>query len=387
MSDTNLESFRAETRAWLEANCPSEMRGGERTEEAICWGGRNWEFASDAQRQWLECMAAKGWTVPTWPVEYGGGGLDRAHDKILTEEINRLEVPLPLQSFGIWMLGPALLAFGSHEQKLEYLPPIARGEVRWCQGYSEPGAGSDLASVQTKADSDGDHYIVNGQKVWTSYADKADCIFALVRTDREAPKHLGISFLLIDMETPGVSTKPIRLISGSSPFCETFFDDVRVPKSNVVGTEHRGWDVAKHLLTHEREMISGGGAGLLGSRSLGAVIAEHEGGMDASTRAEALICEVDALAIGLTLERYKDQAEAGGGVGDASAMLKYAGTELNKRRHELLMSAGGSEALEWDGTHAGLAADWLRTKANSIEGGTSEVMLSIISRRLLGLPS
>ena len=387
MINTNLESFRAETRAWLEANCPSEMRGGERTEESICWGGRNWEFSSTAQRHWLERMATKGWTVPTWPVEYGGAGLDRAHDKILTEEINRLEVPLPVQSFGIWMLGPALLAFGSHEQKLEYLPPIARGEVRWCQGYSEPGAGSDLASVQTKADSDGDHYIVNGQKVWTSYADQADCIFALVRTDREAPKHLGISFLLIDMDSAGVSTKPIRLISGSSPFCETFFDDVRVPKSNVVGTEHRGWDVAKHLLTHEREMISGGGAGLLGSRALGAVISERDGEMDATTRAEALVCEVDAQAISLTLERYKDQAEAGGGVGDASAMLKYAGTELNKRRHELLMSAGGAQALEWDGTHAGLAADWLRTKANSIEGGTSEVMLSIISRRILGLPS
>jgi alkylation response protein AidB-like acyl-CoA dehydrogenase len=387
MTDTNLDGFRAETREWLDANCPSEMRAGERTENAICWGGRNWKFSSDAQRHWLERMAAKGWTVPTWPVEYGGAGLDRAHDKILTEEINRLEVPLPVQSFGIWMLGPALLAFGSHEQKLEYLPPIARGEVRWCQGYSEPGAGSDLASVQTKADSDGDHYIVNGQKVWTSYADQADCIFALVRTDREAPKHLGISFLLIDMDSAGVSTKPIRLISGSSPFCETFFDDVRVPKSNVVGTEHRGWDVAKHLLTHEREMISGGGAGLLGSRALGAVIAERDGEMDASTRAEALVCEVDAQAISLTLERYKDKAEAGGGVGDASAMLKYAGTELNKRRHELLMSAGGSEALEWDGTHAGLAADWLRTKANSIEGGTSEVMLSIISRRILGLPS
>jgi len=387
MTYTNLEGFQAETRAWLEANCPSEMCGGERTEEAICWGGRNWKFSSDAQRHWLERMAAKGWTVPTWPIEYGGAGLDRAHDKILTEEISRLEVPLPVQSFGIWMLGPALLAFGSHEQKLEYLPPIARGEVRWCQGYSEPGAGSDLASVQTKADSDGDHYIVNGQKVWTSYADQADCIFALVRTDREAPKHLGISFLLIDMDSAGVSTKPIRLISGSSPFCETFFDDVRVPKSNVVGTEHRGWDVAKHLLTHEREMISGGGAGLLGSRALGTVIAERDGEMDASTRAEALVCEVDAQAISLTLERYKDKAEAGGGVGDASAMLKYAGTELNKRRHELLMSAGGSEALEWDGTHAGLAADWLRTKANSIEGGTSEVMLSIISRRILGLPS
>ena len=387
MTTPDLDGFRNETRAWLEANCPSELRGGERNEESICWGGRNWVFASDAQRLWLERMAAKGWTVPTWPVEYGGAGLDRAHDKILSEEIDRLQAPLPVQSFGIWMLGPALLAFGSHEQKLAYLPPIARGEIRWCQGYSEPGAGSDLASVQTKAEDDGDHYIVNGQKVWTSYADKADCIFALVRTDRDAPKHLGISFLLIDMETKGVSTKPIRLISGSSPFCETFFDDVRVPKSNVVGTEHRGWDVAKHLLTHEREMISGGGAGLLGSRALGAVIAEYESDMDAATRAEALTCEVDALAIGLTLERYKDQAEAGGGVGDASAMLKYVGTELNKRRHELLMSAGGADALEWDGIHAGLAADWLRTKANSIEGGTSEVMLSIISRRILGLPS
>lgn len=386
MSTTGLEAFRAETRDWLEAHCPAEMRDGIRNEETICWGGRNWEFSSDAQRDWLSMMADKGWTVPTWPVEYGGAGMDRAHDKILSEELIRLNARLPLQSFGIWMLGPALLAFGSHEQKLQYLPPIARGEVRWCQGYSEPGAGSDLASVQTKADSDGDNYIVNGQKVWTSYADQADCIFALVRTDREAKKHLGISFLLIDMDSKGVSTKPIRLISGSSPFCETFFDDVRVPKSNVVGTENRGWDVAKHLLTHEREMISGGGAGLLGSRALGAILEEQGGQMDASTRAEALICEVDALAIGLTLERYKDQAEAGGGVGDASAMLKYQGTELNKRRHELLMSAGGADALSWDGKHDGLAADWLRTKANSIEGGTSEVMLSIVSRRILGLP-
>ncbi|MEP1521390.1 acyl-CoA dehydrogenase family protein [Ascidiaceihabitans sp.] len=386
MTDTDLGAFRTETRAWLEANCPTEMRDGIRDEETICWGGRNWQFTSDAQKTWLEVMAAKGWTVPTWPVEYGGAGLDRAHDKVLQEELDAIGARWPLQSFGIWMLGPALLAFGSHEQKLQYLPPIARGEVRWCQGYSEPGAGSDLASVQTKAASDGDHYVVNGQKVWTSYADKADCIFALVRTDPDAKKHLGISFLLIDMDTAGVSTKPIRLISGSSPFCETFFDDVRVPKSNVVGTEHRGWDVAKHLLTHEREMISGGGAGLLGTRSLGAVLAEHDGGMDAITRAEALQCEVDQLAIGLTLERYKDQAETGGGVGDASAMLKYEGTELNKRRHELLMSAGGADALEWEGTHAGLAADWLRTKANSIEGGTSEVMLSIISRRILGLP-
>ncbi|WP_205387752.1 acyl-CoA dehydrogenase family protein [Pseudosulfitobacter sp. DSM 107133] len=388
MSDDALNAFRAEVRTWLEENCPQEMRDGASGEDAIVWGGRNWKFKSDAQKLWLERMASKGWTVPTWPVEYGGAGLDRAHHKILLDEMRKMGARVPLQSFGIWMLGPALLAFGSHEQKLQYLPPIARGEVRWCQGYSEPGAGSDLASVQTKAESDGDHYIVNGQKIWTSYADKADCIFALVRTDRDAPKHLGITFLLIDMETPGVTTKPIRLISGKSPFCETFFDDVRVPKANVVGTENRGWDVAKHLLTHEREMISGGGQGLLGGRPLGAVLSEQDGGLtDPVLRAEAMACEIDALAVALTLERYKDQAESGGGVGDASAMLKYAGTELNKRRHELMMSAGGADALIWDGKHDGLAADWLRTKANSIEGGTSEVMLSIISRRVLGLPA
>jgi len=383
MSETDLEAFRAEARAWLDANCPEEMRDGKTGEGYICWGGRNWEFTSEAQRVWLERMAAKGWTVPTWPVEYGGGGLSRAEDKILTEELQRLGARLPLQSFGIWMLGPALLHFGSHEQKLEYLPPIARGEVRWCQGYSEPGAGSDLASVQTKGEIDGDHFVVTGQKVWTSYADKADMIFALVRTDREAPKHLGISFLLIDMEWEGVSTRPIKLISGKSPFCETFFDGVRVPRTNIVGTENRGWDVAKYLLTHEREMISGGGDGLLSGRSMGEILGPE---MDPVITSEAMACEIDTLAMALTLERYKDKAKADG-VGDASAMLKYANTELNKRRHELMMAAGGSDALEWDGAHGALPADWLRTKANSIEGGTSEVMLSIISRRVLGLPA
>ncbi|MEO0936581.1 MAG: acyl-CoA dehydrogenase family protein [Pseudomonadota bacterium] len=383
MSETDLEAFRAEARAWLEENCPQEMRDGQTGDGYICWGGRNWTFTSEAQRIWLERMAAKGWTVPTWPVEYGGGGLSRAEDKILTEELRRLNARLPLQSFGIWMLGPALLHFGTHEQKLEYLPPIARGEVRWCQGYSEPGAGSDLASVQTKGEIDGDHFVVTGQKVWTSYADKADMIFALVRTDREAPKHLGISFLLIDMEWEGVSTRPIKLISGASPFCETFFDGVRVPRTNIVSTENRGWDVAKYLLTHEREMISGGGDGLLSGRSMGEILGED---MDPVIASEAMACEIDTLAMALTLERYKDKAKAEG-VGDASAMLKYAGTELNKRRHELMMSAGGSDALEWDGAHGSLPADWLRTKANSIEGGTSEVMLSIISRRVLGLPA
>jgi len=327
-------------------------------------------------------MAAKGWTVPTWPQEYGGAGLNRAQDKILTEELQDMGARLPLQSFGIWMLGPALLHFGTHEQKLQYLPPIARGEIRWCQGYSEPGAGSDLASVQTRAEIDGDMYVVNGQKVWTSYADKADWIFALVRTDREAPKHKGISFVLIDMTTPGVTTRPIRLISGQSPFCETFFDDVRSPRAQRVGEENRGWDVAKYLLNHEREMISGGGQGLLGGRPLGAVLSEISDDLDPTIRAEATACEIDTLAMAMTLDRYKDQAETTE-IGDASAMLKYAGTELNKRRYELMMKAKGADALAWED---GEAEGWLRTKANSIEGGTSEVMLSIISRRVLGLP-
>ncbi|APE42521.1 acyl-CoA dehydrogenase [Sulfitobacter alexandrii] len=387
-AESTPEAFRAELRAWLEENCPQEMRDGKMTEEGICWGGKNWTFTSDAQKVWLERCAAKGYTVPTWPTEYGGAGLNRAQEKIFYQEMSRINARRPVQSFGIWMLGPALLHFGSYEQKLHYLPPIARGEVRWCQGYSEPGAGSDLASVQTRGEDKGDHWLVNGQKIWTSYADKADWIFALVRTDREAPKHKGISFLLIDMEDPGVETRPIKMISGISPFCETFFTDVKVPKDQIVGEENRGWDVAKYLLTHEREMISAGGAGLSGGgRALGAVIKDTmEDLTDATLRADAMRCEIDSLAIGLTLERYKDQAEAGQGAGDASAMLKYMGTELNKRRHELMMTAGGSDALEWDGPLGNRAGDWLRTKANSIEGGTSEVMLSIVSRRVLGLP-
>ena len=383
MTDS-MTDFRKELRDWLEANCPAEMRDGAASEETICWGGKDWVFSSDAQRDWLNACAAKGYTVPTWPKEYGGAGFNRDQQKIFDEEMARIGARSPLQSFGIWMLGPALLHFGTHEQKLHYLPPIARGEVRWCQGYSEPGAGSDLASVQTFGADEGDHWVVNGQKIWTSYADKADWIFALVRTDRDAPKHKGISFLLIDMNDPGVETRPIKLISGASPFCETFFTDVKVPKTQIVGDVNRGWDVAKYLLTHEREMISGSGMLQAGGRPLGAVLAEGDAGLeDATLRAAAMRCEVDQLAMGLTLERYRDMAEAGQGAGDASAMLKYLGTELNKQRHELMMMAGGSDALEWGDR----PADWLRTKANSIEGGTSEVMLSIISRRVLGLPA
>ena len=327
----DLEIFRAETRAWLEANCPPEMRTPMRSEKDACWGGRHFQFQSPAQKQWLDVMASRGWTVPDWPKEYGGGGLPAAETKILKEEMVALGCRPPLTSFGISMLGPALLKYGTEEQKKHYLTQIARGEIRWCQGYSEPGAGSDLAGLQTKAEDKGDHYLVNGQKVWTSYADQADWIFCLVRTSSES-KHGGISFLLFDMESPGVSTKPILLISGNSPFCETFFDDVKVPKDQLVGEENKGWDVAKYLL---------------------------------------------------------DQLKAGEAHPAMPSMMKYAGTELNKRRHQLMMAAGGSDALEWDSERSkgGKAArDWLRTKANSIEGGTSEIQLGIVAKHILRLP-
>jgi alkylation response protein AidB-like acyl-CoA dehydrogenase len=388
----NLETFRKETRAWLEANCPAEMRRPVQGEEDACWGGRHPVFQSDAQRLWLERMAAKGWTVPEWPREYGGG-LTRDEAKILRQEMRALGCRPPLTSFGISMLGPALLKYGSEEQKREHLPKITRGEIRWCQGYSEPGAGSDLASLQARAEDKGDQFLVNGSKIWTTYANKADWIFCLVRTDPSAPKHEGISFVLFDMESAGVSTKPITLISGASPFCETFFDDVLVPKANLVGKLNKGWDVAKYLLTHERDMI--GGMGSTGdSRSLGQIASETVGtdnGMlaDTALRGQIAAYEIDALAFRLTMERVGDMAKVGQAHPAVSSLLKYYGTELNKRRMELLMSAGGSDALEWEGERSRegrTARAWLRSKGNSIEGGTSEIQLNIIAKRILSLP-
>ncbi len=396
---TDLETFRAETRAWLEANCPAECRGPVASDEDRVWGGRNASFPTPAHKVWLERMGARGWTAPEWPAEYGGGGLSREQAKVLGSEMRRLDAQAPLASFGVWMLGPALLQFGTEEQKQRFLPEIVRGEIRWCQGYSEPGAGSDLAAIQTRAEDPvpgggGDHWIVNGQKVWTSYADKADWIFCLVRTDPEAPKHLGISFVLFDMATKGVSTRPITLISGKSPFCETFFDDVRVEKANLVGTLNRGWDVAKALLAHERTMIGAmgelGGGRPIGQVATGSIGMDDEGRLDdGMLRGRIAELEVDAAAFRLAMERTGDLAKAGQAHPAIASMLKYYGSELNKRRHELLMAAGGSDALEWESERSkgGKAArDWLRTKANSIEGGTSEVQLNIIAKHLLQLP-
>jgi alkylation response protein AidB-like acyl-CoA dehydrogenase len=392
MSD--LEKFRAETRAWLEQNCPPEMRKPIASPNEVFWGGRNTKFISDAQRTWFERMRDKNWIVPHWPTEYGGGGLDGEEAKIVRQEMAAIGAREPLSSFGISMLGPALLKYGTDAQKQEHLPKITAGLIRWCQGYSEPNAGSDLASLQTRAVSDGDDYIINGQKIWTSSANFADWIFCLVRTDPAAKKHDGISFILFDMTSPGVSTKPILLISGYSPFCETFFDNVRVPKSHVVGTVNRGWDVAKYLLQHERAMISGMGERGVG-RPLGQIAADSIGADeqgrldDAVLRGQIASFEVDEAALAAAAERMVDLNKAGQAHPAFSSAMKYYGTELNKRRYEILMAAGGIDALEWESERSKGGARpraWLRTKANSIEGGTSEVMLGIVAKRILDLP-
>ena len=391
MSD--LESFRRETRAWLDANCPAEMRRPVASESDACWGGRHFKFQSDAQRRWLQIMGERGWTVPTWPKAYGGGGLSKEEGAVLNAEMRALGCRPPLSSFGIWMLGPALLAHGTEEQKLEHLPKIARGEIRWCQGYSEPNAGSDLASLATRAEVHDDHLLINGQKIWTSYADEADWIFCLVRTST-AKKHTGISFVLFDMESPGVSTRPIVLISGKSPFCETFFDNVRVPRRNVVGELNAGWTIAKYLLTHEREMIGGIGERSnvkpLGEFAADAVGLDATGRLsEASLRAQIARFEIDEAAFRLLMQATGDRARRGEGNPAMSSGLKYYGAELNKRRWELMISAAGADGLEWEGERSNdgtVARTWLRSKGNSIEGGTSEIQLNVVAKRILGLP-
>ncbi len=246
--------------------------------------------------------------------------MSKPEAKVLREEMGRIKARSPLLSFGIWMLGAALLKYGNEDQKLEHLPKIARGEIRWTQGYSEPNAGSDLAALMTKCEDKGDHYVVNGQKIWTSYADQADWIFVLVRTDFDAKKHEGISFILVDMDQAGVTTKPIKLISGKSPFCETFFDDARAEKKNLVGELNKGWTIAKYLLTHEREMIGGTGAGSGAMRPMGDVaiqqvgLNEHGQLADPILRTDVARAEIDGLAFLSTLERVTEEAKSGQGV-------------------------------------------------------------------------
>jgi acyl-CoA dehydrogenase len=385
---TEVDSFRTDVRAWLAENCPPEKRG-RMAEDDHCFGGRNWVFKNEAQRVWLERMAARGWTAPQWPTEYGGGGLSGAEAAILREEMERIQAHSPLTSLGIWMLGPALLRFGTEEQKRKYLPGIVRGEIWWAQGYSEPNAGSDLVSLQTKAELVGDEFIVNGQKIWTSYGHKADCLFGLVRTDPDKPRHEGLSFLLIDLRAPGVAASPLRLISGNEHFSQIFFDDVHVPAENLVGTRGRGWDVAKYLLLFERQMI--GGMQMGETVRLADFALKHLGkdGLATEPLLRARIAEFDLemAAFETMVERYSEEATAGVALGAKSSMLKYFGTELNVKRHELMLSVLGTAGLNLDGPDAKIATDWLGALANRIGGGTSEIQLNVVAKRVLELPA
>jgi alkylation response protein AidB-like acyl-CoA dehydrogenase len=403
----DLDAFRAEARSWLEANAPRAVRGvSVSAEGGGNWGGRRATYEIPEMRDWLRVMGEKGWTAPTWPTEYGGGGLSRAEAKVLAEEMKALSLPPALVGFGLEMIGPTLLQYGTEAQKQEHLPKIVRGEIRWCQGYSEPDAGSDLASLQTRAVRDGDDFIINGSKVWTSYGDVSDWIFALVRTDPKAKKQEGITFILIDMESPGVSVAPIKLISGKSPFCETRFDDVRVPVANVLGEINGGWTVAKALLGYERAMIAdtfgSAGGGRKKQQKPGSRLAnlarEHGLGdgpgdrlADAVLRDEIAGIEMDERAFQLTVQRSRDAARAGHQPGPESSLFKVYATELNKDRFELMVRLAGPDALGWEGPgysedDLALTRGWLRSRGNSIEGGTSEVQLNIIAKRVLGLP-
>lgn len=390
----SLQDFRTEVCAWLADNCPESMRQPVLSDTDQCWGGRNFKYQNADQKSWLRAMAEKGWTAPTWPVQYGGGGLDREQAKVLQQELKAINARPPLYSFGLAMIGPAILEYGTESLKRQHIPAIIHGEIHWAQGYSEPNAGSDLASLQARLDDMGDHYILNGSKIWTSYGDLGDWMFCLVRSDPQAPKHSGISMVLFDMTTPGVSTRPIRLISGKSPFTETFFENVRVEKNQVLGELNKGWTVAKYLLTHEREMIGKFGLSLIGSGGLGKSAAkivgtQHARLADPMLRTDIAKLEIDEAALALSIERARDEARAGASLGATSSMFKYYGTELSMRRHQLLMMINGHQALEWSGSESNdghLPKAWLRSRGYSIEGGTSEVQLNIVAKRILGLP-
>jgi alkylation response protein AidB-like acyl-CoA dehydrogenase len=389
-----LDAFRAAARAWLAANFPPSLKGKDNAMSAVEGPHEN----SPEEDAWQKAMGEKGWGVPTWPAEYGGGGLSRAEARVLQEEMARIGAWNPIGGMGVMMFGPTLLEYGSEAQKREHIPAIAQGIVRWCQGYSEPGAGSDLASLQMFAEDKGDHYLVNGQKTWTSGGQWADKCFMLVRTDK-SKKHEGITFLLCDMDSPGIEVKPIRLISGSSPFCETFFTDVKVPKTNRVGEEGQGWTIGKRLLQHERNSLSGGGstAGrMFAGPSLGQIAKKYVGTdeqgriADADLRARIVRHEMDLRAFLLTLRRATMEAKSNQGPSAATSIMKNVGARIMQERSELLIEVRGLAGLGWEGE--GFSEEelrdvrsWLFGKAVSIYGGSTEIQNNVIAKRILGM--
>ena len=393
----SLTQFRQETRAWLKANCPASQRQPVVKEQQI-WGGRRRVFPSEEARLWFERMRDRGWTAPTWPSAYGGGGLSMEAAQILDDEMKALGCRPPLYEIGLWMLGPALLEHGNETQKQAHIPNIVRGEIRWSQGYSEPGAGSDLASLKTRADDRGEHYLVNGTKIWTTNADKADWIFCLVRTNPEVPKQQGISFLLIDMASDGVSTTPIELISGESEFCQTFFDDVKVPKENLVGEINGGWAVAKSVLKHERKLMSTMNTmAQQEERSIVAMAQQYVGLddsgklRDSSLRQQLTQHLMNAQAEALTGYRLFQQNKAGLNDPGLPLIMKYISTSEQQRKDELMLAILGNCGLSWhDDAYSDnekkLVQNWAYNKAHTIAGGTSEIQLNIIAKRALSLP-
>lgn len=394
---TDTSAFRQEIRSWLEENCPESMRKPAEQEEQV-WGGRNISFPSEDAKRWFDRCVEKGYCVPDWPREYGGAGFDAEQTRVFKEEMKRLKCRAPQVNLGIWMAGPAILEFGTEEQKLEHLPKIARGEIRWCQGYSEPGAGSDLAGLQTRAEDKGDHFLINGAKIWTSYADKSDYIYCLVRTNPDVPKRDGITFLIFDMALDGIDAKPIELITGEQHFCQTFFDNVKVPKSAVLGEINKGWTVAKRVLEHERNMMSD-----LGETAAISITprtaAEKYIGMDQNGKVASPVLreaiarhEVYKRAFDVTQQRMIDEFTHGAGNMNTAMIFKYCGTEEEKRKYELLLKIMGEQALGWhDPAHfseeeQNITTEWMGAKTHTIAGGTSEIQLNIIAKRVLGLP-
>lgn len=391
----DIENFRAETRAWLEANCPPAMRQ-PLTQEQIVWGGSKVQFSNEDQRVWFERMRDRGWFAPDWPRELGGGGLSRAQARVLDEEMKHLRCRQPQYNLGLWMLAPVLLELGTDEQQREHLPPMAQGRLRWCQGFSEPNAGSDLASLKTSARVEGDDLVVDGAKTWTSYGDQSDWMYALVRTDAKAKKQAGISFVLIDMRSLGVTVRPIELISGKSSFCEVFFDGVRVPLRQVVGGLNQGWGVAKKLLQHERAAMSKFSEGAAPSLDALAVarpyLFDDTGTLREPVwrdRLAALL--MDSQAFALTHQRVLAGALARQDVSGPSSLMKLVQTEQEVAKYELLMQLMGQRSLAWDSDDAtrhehDTVRQWLLSKTYTIAGGSSEIQLNLIARRVLGLP-
>ncbi|MDA8913044.1 acyl-CoA dehydrogenase family protein [Pseudomonadales bacterium] len=394
MSETT--EFRDETRAWLQENCPPGARGPG----VIPWGSRKVELPADS-RIWLENMAVKGWTVPSWPKAYGGAELDSAQYLILLEELQRINARSPLVGRGVNYIGPTILEFATDEQKARWLPGMARGDGGWCMGYSEPGSGSDLASLSTKAEREGDHYIINGRKIWTSEATHGDYIFALVRTDNTAPRHNGISLILIDMDQPGVQVRPIRLISGNSPFCETLFEDARASVLDVIGPVNQGWTVGKRLLQYERSTHAGinisGAQGRVAETPLPEIFrdllpTDDTTGriLDDAKRSALLKWQMRQRTFELTQRRAIEEAQARA-PGFTSSVVKLIGTLSKQERDELHLSALGSNGLGWEGDEFPKEAlkhtrTWLQQKSLTIAGGTAEIQLNIIAKRVLGLP-